>query len=91
VSRKRPPRDKRKPAYYNRPAGTCEATGKAIYLTKKAAKDANRYWSNDCRPFTCAYCNGFHLGHQHGKPRQWHREQQQRKAAGSNGDMETQA
>lgn len=62
------------PGYYRATAGTCQPTGKAIYLTRKAAKQANKRRGDDCRPYLCDHCDRYHLGHQLGKARQWHRD-----------------
>lgn len=55
------------------PIGVCSATGKKMFTSKADAKQTARRFCNDQRPFPCDHCGYWHLGHQIGKPREWHR------------------
>lgn len=57
-----------------RSVGRCDTTGKSKFTTRKAAKANARYHNRpELHPYTCADCGYFHLGHQYGMDRDWHR------------------
>ena len=58
---------------YMRPALTCPKTGKYGYSTRKAAKTTNRRLGHHLKVYRCDHCGYWHLGHDFGLPRAWHR------------------
>lgn len=55
--------------------GTCPTTGKRMFLTRAAAKRKKRMLGDRAlHVFRCTTCDHFHLGHQYGQPRDYHRD-----------------
>lgn len=55
--------------------GTCPRTGKKMLLTRAAAKRQKRMLGDrSLHVFRCTHCDHFHLGHQYGQPRAYHRD-----------------
>jgi len=43
--------------------GSCPATGKRAYLTRRAAKRAIRDLDSSMHPYPCDHCGFWHMGH----------------------------
>ena len=56
------------------PLGVCRETGKKMFVTRADAKRTARSYRNGQHPYSCDHCGYWHLGHQLGQTRQWHRE-----------------